>query len=133
MVRLELGGSLAQGMEPGERTPRQGTADAESPRSVELELGDGTVVAARVESQLRVEVVACERPGEQLRGSDGAHEEHPARRRASQQSRPVRRDDLPARALGEPAPVRLHRSDARPPVSEVTWLCDERPDIVTRR
>src|SRR5436190_8007573 len=103
MVRLELGGSLAQGMEPRERAPRQRAADAERPRSVELELGDGTVVAASVEKQLRVVVAACERPGEQLRGSDGAHEENPALRRASKQRLAVRCDNLPARVLVEHA------------------------------
>ena len=110
-------------MKPGQRAPGQCAAEPEEPRRVELEPRERAVVAARFELQLGVDVVAGQRPGEPLAARRSPRTSsmplEVARRRSVGRSAVVQ---LPARALGEPAAVRLHAGDARPPVGKVVRL-----------
>ena len=131
--RLEPRGSLAQGMEPSQRAPGERTAEAVQPRRLEFQGRNRAIVSPRFEPELRIDVVARERPREQLRSSHAGDEKHPARSRAPKERRPVRSVDLPACSLGETAPSGTNTGQARPPVGEVMRLGDERPDVVARR
>jgi hypothetical protein len=99
----------------------------------ELEQRERAVRRGLFEPQLRVDVVASERPREHLRGPHHPHEQHAARRRPAEERRAIGRMYLPARAFGDAAPVGPHGGDPGPPVGEVVRLGDKRPDVVARR
>src|SRR5436190_21967284 len=103
-------------MEPGERPPGQRTAEAVQPGRLDQERGDRPVGALRLESQLGVDVVARERPGETLGALDTTHQQLAARGRPPEEGRPVVTVNLPARALRDAAAVWPDAGDARPPV-----------------
>ena len=116
-------------MQPGQGAARQRSAEPEEPGRLQLEHGEGAVVAARLEPELSVDVVTSQRPREQLGTTHCPHEQHAARGGAPEQRRPVAGADLPAGAFGQTASVRLHGCDARPPVREMAGFRDERPNV----
>src|SRR6266545_8136931 len=132
MGGLQLVRSLAQRVQPGQRAPRQGTAEAVQPRRLELEHRDGPLRVALCESQLTFDVVTGQRPGEELGRPYSADEQHPARRRPSKERRPVGAANRPTCAFREAPTVRTDTGDPRPPVWKVMRLGDEFPDVLPR-
>src|SRR5207248_3367723 len=91
-----------------------------------------------LQGQYRVDPVVDELQVDVLGRAYSDDEQGPARdggpeERAQRASALRGRDQLPARAGSETAPVGLHPGDAGPPVRQVIGLGDERPDVGARR
>ena len=87
-------------------------------------------VARELEPDLRVEALLEVVPAEPKRRLDGGDDDQPLPTGPPQESRRATSGHLPARALGEPAPVRPNRPVLGPPVGEVMRLGQELPHII---
>src|SRR5262245_21814238 len=120
-------------VEPQERAPGIRAPETDQPRTVDEERHLRPLLVERLKRELRVDPVARELERDPLHGLDVEDEQRPRRERLAEPVGAVRPDDLPARARGEPAAVRLDAGDVRPPVGEVVRLREEPPDVLDRR
>src|SRR5436190_17311761 len=130
---LRLLAGTKQRVQTIEREAREASPEADEPRALDHERRLGAALVECTQRQVSVDPVAREPERDALLRDHVEHEQHAGRLRPPEVGRPVRADDLPARARSEAAPTGLDAGDSRPPVGEVVRLDEERPDVVERR
>ena len=129
---LRVCSSLAKGVQSGERLPRQRAQPLghEPPREASSDEGRaGVSVRARARAGCPREACSRSRQTRRRPGSTLGDHDHSLAAGPPQQAGRRAADDLPARALGEAAPVGPDRRVAGPPVGEVVRLGEQLPDV----
>ena len=131
-MRLHSRRGLAELVQPGQSPPRQRSRQRGEKRRPHLEESLCPIRCGCAEMQLGFEVIARQRPGEQLARTNGPHEQRAAEAGLSKQLRRRRRVDDPPGSRRQAAPVRFDRRDTGPPVGEVPRFGEELPDVFGR-